>query len=47
MSIYFADEAGIRFDYHAGTTWVPVGRTPVVTATGARHSLNMISAGTA
>jgi len=25
-TIYFADEAGIRSDYHAGTTWAPVGR---------------------
>jgi transposase len=24
--IYFADEAEIRSDYHAGTTWSPVGR---------------------
>src|SRR4051794_26141527 len=46
-AIYFADEAGIRSDYHAGTTWAPVGQTPVVKATGARHSLNMISAVTA
>jgi transposase len=46
-TIYFADEAGIRSDYHAGTTWAPVGHTPVVKATGARHSLNMISAVTA
>jgi transposase len=46
-TIYFADEAGIRSDYHAGTTWAPVGRTPVVKATGARHSLNMVSAVTA
>jgi hypothetical protein len=22
-TIYFADEAGIRSDYHAGTTWSP------------------------
>ena len=42
--IYFADEAGIRSDYHSGTTWAPVGQTPVVTSTGARYSLNMISA---
>ena len=42
--IYFADEAGIRSDYHSGTTWAPVGKTPVVTSTGARHSVNMISA---
>src|SRR3954451_144690 len=46
-TIYFADEAGIRSDYHAGTTWAPVGHTPVVKATGARHRLNMISAVTA
>ncbi len=45
--VYFADEAGIRSDYHAGTTWAPVGQTPIVKATGARHSLNMISAVTA
>jgi transposase len=46
-TIYFADEApGIRSDY-AGTTWAPVGRTPVVRATGARFSINMISAITA
>jgi transposase len=43
-TIYFADEAGIRSDYHAGTTWAPVGRTPVVRTTGARFSLNMLSA---
>ena len=46
-TIYFGDEAGIRSDYHAGTTWAPIGQTPVVKATGARHSLNMISAVTA
>ena len=47
-TIYFADEAGIRSvvdpGYHAGTTWAPVGRTPVVKVTGARFSLNMLSA---
>ena len=32
--IYFADEAGIRSDYHAGTTWSPVGQTPHVPGTG-------------
>lgn len=40
----FADEAGIRSDYHTGTTWAPAGQTPVVTATGRRFSLNMLSA---
>ena len=42
--IYFQDESGIRSDFHAGTTWAPIGKTPVVPATGARFSLNMISA---
>ena len=46
-TVYFADEAGLRSDYHTGTTWAPIGQTPVVKATGARHSLNMISAVTA
>lgn len=43
-TIYFADEAGIRSDYHTGTTWAPVGQTPVVEVTGRRFSFNMISA---
>lgn len=43
-SIFFGDEAAVRTDYHAGTTWAPVGRTPVVKGTGNRQSLNMISA---
>ena len=43
-TILFADEAGIRSDYHAGTTWAPRGKTPVVDTTGKRFSLNMISA---
>jgi transposase len=46
-TIYFADEAGVRSDYHAGTTWAPVGRTPVVTTTGDRFAVNLISAVTA
>ncbi|WP_285488695.1 IS630 family transposase, partial [Amycolatopsis taiwanensis] len=43
-TVFFADEAGIRSDYHAGTTWAPVGQTPVVANTGARYSINMLSA---
>jgi transposase len=43
-TIYFADEASIRTDHHAGTTWAPVGQTPVVVATGERKSVNMVSA---
>jgi transposase len=46
-TIYFADEAGVRSDYHAGTTWAPVGQTPVVRTTGARHTVNLVSAVTA
>jgi transposase len=43
-TIYFADEAGVRSDYHAGTTWAPVGRTSVVATTGDRFGVNLISA---
>lgn len=42
--IWFGDEAGVRSDYHAGTTWAARGQTPVVRTTGARYRLNMISA---
>jgi transposase len=42
--VFFADEAGIRSDYHTGTTWAPRGQTPKVKSTGARFGLNMISA---
>lgn len=42
--VYFGDEAGIRSDHHSGTTWSPTGRTPVIKATCARFSCNMISA---
>jgi transposase len=42
--IFFGDEAGVRSDHHAGTTWAPKGRTPVVSTTGARFGLNLISA---
>ena len=43
--IFFADESGIRSDHHAGTTWAPVGQTPVVKATRSkRYGLNLLSA---
>lgn len=42
--IYFEDEAGIRSDHHCGTTWGVKGATPIVKTTGARFSVNMISA---
>ncbi|WP_326829862.1 IS630 family transposase [Streptosporangium sp. NBC_01810] len=43
-SVFFADEAGVRTDYHSGTTWAPVGNTPIVIGTGSRVSANMFSA---
>ena len=42
--IWFGDEAGVRSDGHSGTTWAPQGQTPVVSTTGARFGLNIISA---
>jgi transposase len=42
--IFFGDEAGVRSDHHAGTTWAEKGRTPIVSSTGARFGMNMISA---
>lgn len=45
--IYFEDEAGVRSDYHRGTTWAVRGDTPVIRTTGARFSMQMISAITA
>ena len=42
--IFFGDEAGVRSDHHAGTTWGVKGKTPLVSSTGARFGLNMISA---
>ena len=42
--IFFADEAGVRSDFHSGTTWGRRGQTPVVSSTGARFGANIISA---
>ncbi len=42
--IWFGDEAGVRSDAHAGTTWAPRGKTPIVSSTGARFGMNLISA---
>jgi len=41
--IFFGDEAGVRSDHHAGTTWAKKGKTPVASGAGARVGLNMIS----
>lgn len=42
--IFFGDEAGVRSDHHAGTTWALKGKTPVVCSTGSRFGLNIMSA---
>ena len=42
--IFFADEAGCRNDHQSGTTWAPIGETPVVKFTAKRESIGMISA---
>lgn len=42
--VLFADEAGVRTDFHSGTTWGQVGATPVVQASGQRQSVMMVSA---
>ncbi|ORT46552.1 IS630 family transposase [Frankia sp. KB5] len=43
-TVYFADEASVRTDHHGGTTWAPVGETPIVSGTGDRKSVLMLSA---
>jgi transposase len=42
--IFFGDEAGVRSDHHAGTTWAVKGKTPVVSSTGVRFGMNLFSA---
>lgn len=42
--IFFADEAGVRSDFHSATTWGKRDTTPVVSSTGARFGANRISA---
>ncbi|CAK0742605.1 hypothetical protein CCP3SC5AM1_1110009 [Gammaproteobacteria bacterium] len=37
--IYFLDEAGVRTDYHAGTTWSLGGLTPIIPSTGRRYCI--------
>jgi transposase len=43
-TIYWADEMGVRSDHVTGTSYAPVGQTPVVRATGQRFGCNVISA---
>ena len=42
--IFFGDEAGVRSDYHAGTTWAVKRKTLVVSSTRAGFGWNPISA---
>jgi transposase len=42
--VLWLDEMGIRSDAAAGRSWAPVGRTPVITGTGKRFRVNMLSA---
>lgn len=43
-TIHWADEMGVCRDHVTGTSYAPVGETPVVRATGQRFSCNVISA---
>lgn len=43
-AIYWGDEMGLRSDHVTGTSFAPVGQTPLVRATGQRFGCNMISA---
>lgn len=42
--IYFVDESAVRSDHHHGTTWGPIGETPVVEDSGDRFGIKLISA---
>ena len=42
--IYFGDAAHMRSDHHSGRTWGKKGETPVVSSTGARYRMSLISA---
>ena len=42
--IYFGDAAHMRSDHHSGRTWGRKGETPIVSSTGARYRMSLISA---
>jgi len=42
--IFWEDETGMRSDHQAGRSYAPKGKTPVITKTGQRFSINLISA---
>ena len=43
-TIYWGDEMGVRSDHVTGTSYAPVGQTPVIRATGQRVGSSMSSA---
>jgi transposase len=42
--IYFSDEAGFHATAQYGSTWAPIGQTPIIRSTGQRQKVNCISA---
>jgi transposase len=42
--IYFSDEAGFHATAQYGSTWAPIGQTPIIKSTGQRQKVNCISA---
>ena len=42
--VLWLDEMGVRSDAPAGRSWAPIGKTPVITGTGKRFRVTMISA---
>lgn len=42
--IFFEDEAAVRLTPTVGTTWAPVGKTPIVKVTGKRAAISVMSA---
>ena len=43
-ALFWLDEAGMRSQHQAGSTYAPIGKTPVLSRTGKRFSLNIIAA---
>ncbi|MEV0006292.1 IS630 family transposase, partial [Micromonospora sp. NPDC050980] len=42
--VLWLDQTGLRSDAAVGTTWAPVGQTPVVAKTGRRFGVNVMAA---
>ena len=42
-AIYWGDEMGLRSDHVAGRSYAPLGKTPVVRATGQRLGCSMLT----